>query len=526
MGTLAYMSPEQLQGRALDARTDLYSFGVVLYEMTTGKRPAVVVGSHSGLPADLEPILAKCLQQDRELRYQHASDIRSDLEQLSKALSSQRPQANPGRTVKASAAKVWKLSAVAVVVFAAGGATYLLVHRAPKLTDKDTIVLGDFVNNTGDPVFDGTLRQGLAVQLEQSPFLSLVADQRIHATLGLMGKPESTPVTGQVAKEICERAGGAAVLNGSIDKLGTQYVVGLQATNCRSGDILDDQQVRANRKEEVLDALTQIAIKFRKRVGESIATIEKHATPLAEASTSSLEALKAFTLGWNLVTTNGNSEDALKYFRRAIEIDPQFAMAYGSLGGFMGTSGESMLSAQNTAKAYQLMAHASESEGYFIKGTYLEQVTGNFEQAKDNFELWQENYPREVRAPSLLAGQIYPAFGQWDKAIEASQRAMAINPHFPFTYPALATAYICRNRWQDARDALQLAASRKIENPDLLMMALQLAVLKGDEATRGWRLTPRAASRSRRFPNRWRGFALTYSGHPKRLGTRLGVPPN
>ncbi len=506
MGTFAYMSPEQLQGRPLDARTDLYSFGVVLYEMATGRRPSVVVGPTTEFPGDLEPILSKCLQQDLGLRYQRASEIRSDLERLRK---------DSDKAVPAISPKLWKWTAAALVLFAIGAAGYFSVHRGAKLTDKDTIVLGDFANTTGDPVFDGALRQGLAIQLEQSPFLSLVADQRIHATLGLMGQPENAPVTAQVAREICERVGGAAVLDGSITKLGMQYVVGLRARNCHTGDILDDQQVKTGRKEDVLDALTQLAIKFRTRVGESLATVEKHATPLAEATTPSLEALKAFSQGWGIVTAKGASEEALKYFQRAVEIDPQFATAYGFLGRFYGDIGESVLSAQNTTKAYELLGRASDAERFFIKGTYLEQVTGNLEQAKDNFELWEKTYPREIRAPTLLAGQIYPAFGEWDKAVEASQRGIALNPDFPFSYPSLATAYLCQNRLQEAEKTLREAAARKIDNPDLLMMAFQLAVLRGDNAGQ-----ERAVSAARGKPGAedllidGEAFARTYSGHP------------
>jgi eukaryotic-like serine/threonine-protein kinase len=527
MGTFAYMSPEQVQGKLLDQRTDLYSFGLVLYEMATGSRPAIRVGPNADLPPELEPILSKCLEQDRELRYQHASDIRSDLQRLSRDLEAPRRTSGAGMAVPTASTKVWKAMTVwkavtaVVVLLALGAAGYLYAHRAyvqqaAKLTDKDTIVLGDFVNKTGDPVFDGTLRQGMAIQLEQSPFLSLISDQRIQATLKMMDRPADAPLTADVAKEICERVGGAAVLEGSIASLGSQYVLGLRARNCRTGDILDDQQVTVGKKEDVLNALTPMASTFRTRVGESLATVEKHSTALAEATTPSLEALKAFSMGWRVITSKGSFAEALPFLKRAVEIDPKFATAYGFLGRFYGDIGESVLSAQNTTKAYQLRDRASDSERFFITVTYLQQVTGNLEKARESFELWEETYPREIRAPSLLGGQIYPALGQWDKSIEACQKTITLNPDFPFSYPSLATAYICQNRWQEADKTLQQAAARQIETPDLLMMRFQLAVLRGDEAGMERAV---AAARGKAgaddFLMDGEAFARTYSGRLK-----------
>ena len=314
LGTVAYMSPEQVLGKPLDARSDLFSFGVVLYEMATGippfsgettgaifdailhKSPVACLRLNAEVPGELERIIAKGLEKDRNLRYQHASEIGTDLQRLKRHTDSGRviTSAQPGAATHI--AKRWKVIVPAVAaVLACRVAGYFYSHRTPKITNKDTIVLADFINTTGDPVFDGTLRQGLAVQLEQSPFLSLVSEERIQRVLRLMGQPSDARLTPERAREICERTASAAVLDGSIASLGSQYVLGLRAKDCRTGDVLDEEQVQAARKEDVLNALSQIASKFRTRVGESLATIEKHDTPLAEATTPSLEALKAYS---------------------------------------------------------------------------------------------------------------------------------------------------------------------------------------------------------------------------------------
>src|SRR5208337_3563293 len=275
--------------------------------------------------------------------------------------------------------KRWKLivpAIVAVLALSVGG--YFYLRRAPKLTDKDTIVLADFSNRTGDSVFDGTLRQGLAVQLEQSPFLSLISEERIQQVLRLMGKPADARLTPEIAREICERTASAAVLDGSIASLGSQYVLTLRAKDCRTGDVLDEEQVQAARKEDVLNALSQIASRFRTRVGESLSTVKSHDTPLAEATTPSLEALKAYSAGWRVSYSSGAAV-AVPFFSRAIEIDPNFASAYAALGRMYGDIGESILSAKNTSKAYQLRDRASDQEKFFISVTYDLQVTGNLE---------------------------------------------------------------------------------------------------------------------------------------------------
>ncbi len=468
MGTYAYMSPEQIQGKPLDQRTDLYSFGVVLYEMAVGVRPSIGVRPSVAPPPDLEPILSKCLQPDPELRYQHASEIGADLERLKhKPLG-----------VAINSTWRWITAAAAVVVLAAVG--YLYFHHTPKLTDKDTIVLADFVNSTGDPVFDGTLRQGLAVQLEQSPFLSLVSDQRIQATLGLMNRPSNQPLTPQVAKEVCERVGGAAVLEGSIASLGSRYVLGLRARNCSTGEMIDDQQVQAETKEEVLNVLGQIASKFRTRAGESLASVKQLATPLAEATTSSLEALKQYSAAWKAGLSPDPSA-AVPLLQRAIEIDPQFAMAHAFLGRIYGDLGESAQAAKSTTTAYQLRNRASDRERFFIATSYDLQVTGNLEKARRTGALWAQTYPRAREARAFLS-VIDQDFGNYEKSAEDARQSIQADPDFPPAYFNLAWAQVFLDRFDEAGKVIEQASERKFEAPDLILLPYYIAFLKENTA--------------------------------------------
>ncbi len=512
MGTLAYMSPEQIQGLALDNRTDLFSFGVVLYEMITGSRPAMAVRPGAEAPPDLQPILAKCLEPDRELRYQHASDIRADLQRL-------RRDSEPPRTRGKASVAAWlgKALGFAAALAVVAAASYYYLHR-PLFTDKDTVVLADFVNLTNDPVFDGTLRQDLAAALEESPFLSLVSDDRIHSTLITMQRPENTPLTGDVAKELCERAGGAAVLEGSIAPLGTQYVLGLRARNCRSGDALFNRQAQVSKKEDLLKTLSQMASEFRARAGESLAAVEKHSISL-DVTTTSLEAWHYYSQGWSALKAKG-SEAALPFFKLAVEKDPNFAAAHASMGRMYGDIGEFELSAKSTTEAYKLRDRATDAERRFIEATYEQQVTGNLEKARQIFELWEQAYPRELRAPSLLSGAIYPALGLWEKAVDAGQRAMTLDPSFPFSYPVLASAYISVDKLPEAAETLQRAAANKINLPDLLPLAFQLAFLKGDRASMD-RLIAQSHGQqgAEDMLADQQSFLLAYSGHVEEART-------
>jgi len=500
MGTVQYMSPEQVRAKPLDARTDLFSFGVVLYEMATGKLPfcgeslADIFGSilnsspvsaaslNPAVPAELEQIVSKCLEKDRNLRYQHASEIRTDLQRLKRVTDSGRLTPTAKAATSNHIASRWKLIVPAVVVVLAFLiAGYFYFHRAPKLTDKDTIVVADFTNTTGDPVFDGTMRQGMAVQLEQSPFLSLVSEERIQQILRLMGQPSDARLSPEIAQEICVRTASAAVLEGSIASLGSQYVLGLRAKDCRSGDILAEEQVQAARKEDVLNSLSQIASKFRTRLGESLTTVERHNTPLELATTSSLDALKAYSAGMRASVSTGFI-DALPHLKRAVEIDPQFAMAYAAMGLMYSNLGESVLALESTSKAYQLRDRASDRERFFIMALYDRQVTGNLEKEQQTLQLWAQNYPRDRDAHGLLSGFASQGSGQYEKSIAEANIALGIDPDFGPGYVNIAYAYFYLDRLPETEKVIQKAYEHKFEMPELLLLRYHLAFVTGDTA--------------------------------------------
>ncbi|MGA9900081.1 MAG: protein kinase [Terriglobales bacterium] len=513
LGTIAYMSPEQVRGKDLDARSDLFSFGAVLYEMATAILPfrgettgvvfeAIMKGMvvppvrlNPDVAPELERIIHKCLERDRELRYQNAADIRTDLRRLKRDTDSHSQSAaaitidpvgtgrvGTGAFARPGRAKLgWGLAAAGLIAVLAGALYFHSRQPSARLTDKDTIVLADFTNTTGDPLFDGTLRQGMAVQLEQSPFLSLVSDQRIHRTLLLMGRPADAPLTPEVAREICERTASAAVLDGSITSLGSQYVLGLRAQTCDTGEVLTEEQVQAARKEDVLNALSQIASKFRTRVGESLTTVEKHNTPLAEATTPSLEALEAYSTAVKVEFSTG-AVTAVPLFKRAVEIDPQFALAYAHMGLLYSDFGESVLSMESTSKAYQLRDRASDRERFFITAMYDRQVTGNLEKARQTLESWAQTYPREVLPHGLLSGFASQGLGQYEKSIEEAQKALAIDPDLTPAYLNLGYSYFYLDRLGEAENTLQRASERKMEIPELLLLRYYLAFLEGDTA--------------------------------------------
>jgi serine/threonine protein kinase len=500
VGTVAYMSPEQARAKELDARTDLFSLGAVLYEMAGGRLPfpgesmAVIFDAilnrtpvplgqlNRDVPADLERIVNKCLEKDRNLRYQHASEIRTDLQRLKQDTDSHPATASTKPAPKRLFVRRWKVIGPAVAIALGFSiASFFYFQRKPRLTDKDTIVLADFANSTGDPVFDGTLRQGVAVQLEQSPFLSLVPDDRVQQTLHMMSQPADARLTPQLAREVCQRTASAAVLEGSIATLGNQYVLGLRAEDCRSGKVLDDELVQAAKKEDVLNALSQMASKFRAHIGESHATVQQHDVPLEEATTSSLQALQAYSMGWKRNASAG-ADAALPFFKRAVEIDPKFAMGYASLGLYYGSTGESDLAAENIRKAYELRERTSDKEKFFITAYYDGRATGNQEKAQQTCEQWAQSYPREWNPHAFLSGFIYPVLGRYEKAVEEGHKVIELAPDTYTGYFLLGYNLVYLDRLVEAEDVLRRSSERKMEGPFLSLLRFDLAFLKSDSA--------------------------------------------
>ena len=370
------------------------------------------------------------------------------------------------------------VSAIGLVVL--GGTIARWWWHPVSLRATEPVLIADFANSTGDAVFDDTLRQGLVAQLEQSPFLSLVPEDRVRRTLGLMGQPVDVKMTPELGREVCTRAGGGAVLDGSIAKLGNEYVVGLRATDCRDGGILDEEQMQAAKKEDVLKALSQIASKFRTRVGESLTTIKEHDTALEEATTPSLEALKAYSIGRKLVTSTENA--ALPFFQRAVALDPNFAMGYAFIGRIYGNLGEAELSAANTRKAYELRDRTSDPEKFWIMAAYDTQVTENLERAEQTCKVWEQTYPHDVTAKMFQAGVILPVVGRYQEAIDKGEMARAIDPDFGIIYFILAMRHQELGSLDKAEASLRDAAKRRLDIPDFALERFDLAYLRGDNA--------------------------------------------
>jgi eukaryotic-like serine/threonine-protein kinase len=501
MGTIAYMSPEQVRGEELDARTDLFSFGVVFYEMVTGvmpfrgetsgvianaileRAPVPPVRLNPDLPANLDETINKALEKDRKLRYQSAAEIRTDLQRLKRDSDSGR-SAVAGKKVEPKTAEKtarfrWGMvtGATILAIGLAVGGWLFFSRKAHALTDKDTIVLADFTNTTGDTVFDGTLRQGLSVQLEQSPFLSIISEQQIQQTLQMMGQKPDVKLTPEMARELCQRTESAAVLDGSIAQLGTQYLLTLKAVNCRNGESLASTETQASDKNHVLDALGKSASEIRNKLGESLNTVQKFDTPLEQATTPSLEALQAYSLGRRMMAGDDYA-DAPPLLQRAIRLDPNFAMAYARLGTSYSNLGETTIGSENLKKAYELRDRVSEPEKFYIESHYYQIVPGNLEKARRVYELWAQTYPREYVA-RLNLSVIYANFGQYDKALEEARKTLRLKANGD-GYGSLAGSYLYLNRFEEARATAEEAQAKKFDSPTLHILMYQLAFLRLD----------------------------------------------
>ncbi len=499
IGTITHMSPEQVRGEELDARTDLFSFGVVLYEMATGvspfrgetpgaiaeailnRKPTAPVRLNPDLPAKLEEVIYKALEKDRKLRYQSAADMRADLQRL-------RRDSNSGwkmdETAQNPAPRSMRWGAVAAVIVIGAvvvGSWLAFSRKAHALTDKDTIVLADFANTTGDAVFDGSLRQGLSVQLEQSPFLSIISDQQVQQTLGLMGQPADAKLTPTIARELCERSGSVAVLDGSIAQIGSQYDLILKAVNCKNGESLASTEAQASDKNHVLEALGKTASDIRNKLGESLSTVQKFDTPLEQATTPSLEALKAFSSGRKIMFTTGATE-AVPFFRRAVELDSNFAIAYAWLGRAYRDLDENALAMEYTRKAYELRGTASAAEKDFIEASYYIVSTGDLLKAKQSCELWVREFPRNPMPRTFLAGPIYPTLGQYEIAVEVGRQAVELSPDSPVPYFVLGYDYIQLNRLEEAKATYAQARERRLEHPYFHADLYIIAFLENDAA--------------------------------------------
>jgi tetratricopeptide (TPR) repeat protein len=516
IGTMAYMSPEQARGEPLDPRTDIFSLGAVLYEMLTGRRafpgttPALVFDgilnqapvpvrqiAHA-VPHDVVNVVNRALEKDPRLRYQGAADLLADLHRAERAAGGSPQHGGWGRAARRMGRPAWAgLGALLLLVAAGAAGWYLARTRAvPVLTDRDSVLLADFANTTGEPVFDETLRQALAVHLGQSPFLDIVGDERVNETLQLMGRPQSEPLSHAVAREVCQRQGVKAMIEGSITPLGSNYVVALTATACQDGDVIAREQVEAARKEEVLRALGSAATRLRGRLGESLATLRAYDTPIEQATTPSLEALKAYALALK-ERARGAEIESIPFLQRAIELDPSFASAWMVLSTVYGNLGESARAAEYAGKAFAAREAASERERLSITHQYYDRVTGELDRSAEALALWEKSYPRDYRPSNSLA-VLYNRAGQYELAIERGLEALRRNPNHPFPYSNLAHAYRSLNRYDEAKRIAMQATERRIETLPTRRLLYQVALVEGDEASAA-RHREVARGRSREF---------------------------
>jgi serine/threonine protein kinase/Tfp pilus assembly protein PilF len=506
LGTVAYMSPEQARAKELDARSDLFSFGAVLYEMATGAlpfrgessavifkaildaAPTAVVRLNPDVPADLERIINKALEKDRNLRYQSAAEIRTDLQRLKRdteshvstpAFSTERAgTAAGGRSGRARFSR-YAAAAILVAVLVAGGVYYRSRH-SKRLTDRDTLVLADFANSTGDSIFDDTLKTALSVALNQSPFLNVLSDNKVADTLQQMTRPPGTKLTPELARELCQRTGSRAYIAGSIGSLGSEYVLGLKAVNCQNGETLAQEQVTASAKEKVLDVLGGTVSKLRSELGESLATVQRFDVPLEQATTSSLEALKAYSLGQRADREKGPSA-ALPYNQHAIQLDPNFAMGYLAVGGEYFSLAEPGRASEYFTKAFELRDHASEREKLALAANYYLNVTGELGRAAQAYQEEIESYPQNARG-YLNLGVVYAEQGQYEKSADLTLQALRLNSDNVAAYDNLANCYLALQQFDDARKTIHEAQARKLDDYITRNAVYALAFFASDSA--------------------------------------------
>jgi len=504
LGTVAYMSPEQARGGDIDGRSDLFSFGVVLYEMSTGhlpfpgkapiaifeelltKNPPPASSVNHAIPAEFDHIVAKALEKDRDVRYQTAADLRSDLKRLKRASELHSVPAMPAAMMSAApprrrATWMWIAgSAAAVAAVVAGAFVYSNVNRTGAFAERDSVVLADFTNSTGEPVFDDTLKEALEVQLRQSPFLSVLPEQRVQGTLRLMGRKPGDKITPEIARDMCERTASKAMITGAISQLGTSYVISLNASNCRNGDTLEKAQVQASGKDDVLKGLGSAVERLRRGLGESLASIEKYDAPIQGATTASLDALKSYSLGMSTRRRQGDGA-SLPFFKKAVEQDPDFALAHARLGTVYGNLGEGVLMRTHATKAYELKDRVSEPERLYITARYFTTVEVSPQKAIDAYQIWIQTYPKDF-VPHANVASLYENRGEHEKAAEEYRAAISLAPDEPLPYSNLSNVYNSLDKPDESRKTIESAIARGLDTASFRSALYIMAFFRNDEA--------------------------------------------